>query len=104
MSKSPYTMFGKTKQIPVVTYTDGKIDTPPKAVWQKEMWIEREEDMYGIPPKGTVRIVDRKAWMVADRMSREWATEWHRTLKCDEHMEGMSDGADDVAAAIRALK
>lgn len=45
-----------------------------------------------------------EATLVADRMSREWATEWHRTLKVDEHMEGMSDGADDVAAAIRAMK
>lgn len=36
--KAPYTIFGKTKQIPVVTYTDGKIDTPPKTIWHKEMW------------------------------------------------------------------
>lgn len=70
--KAPYTIFGKTKQIPVVTYTDGKLDTPPKAVWQKEMWIEREEDMYGIPRKGTVRIVERKAWMKDEPYDIKW--------------------------------
>lgn len=64
MSKAPFTIFGKTKQIPVVTYTNAKLDTPPKTSWQKEMWIEREEDMYGIPRQGTVRIVDRKVWMM----------------------------------------
>lgn len=70
--KAPFTIFGKTKQIPVVTYTDGKIDTPPKAVWQKEMWIEREEDMYGIPRKGTVRIVERRAWMRDEPYDIKW--------------------------------
>jgi len=38
---------------------------------------------------------------VAERMSDEWATEWRKGRKCDTHLEGMSDGADDVAAAIR---
>ena len=44
-----------------------------------------------------------EAARVAEKMSDDWVTEWRRTLKADSHMEGMSDGADDVAAAIRAL-
>lgn len=29
---------------------------------------------------------------------------WRKSMKCDPHMEGMSDGANDCAAAIRAMK
>ena len=61
--KAPYTIFGKTRDIDVVTYTDGKRDDPPKSKWDREMWIERGEDWYGVPNKGTVRIVERKAWL-----------------------------------------
>lgn len=31
MIRAPYTIFGKTKNIPVVTYTDGKLDVTPKS-------------------------------------------------------------------------
>lgn len=61
--KAPYTIFGKTKDIPVVTYTNGKRDDPPKSSWGREMWIEREEDWYGVPNKGTVRTIERQAWL-----------------------------------------
>jgi hypothetical protein len=61
--KAPYTIFGKTKDIPVVTYTNGKLDTPPKSTWDREKWIEREEEWYGLPNKGTVRVVERQAWL-----------------------------------------
>jgi hypothetical protein len=70
--KAPYTIFGQTKQILVVTYTDGKLDTSPKTIWHKEMWIEREEDWYGLPTKGTVRIVERKAWMKDEPYDIKW--------------------------------
>ena len=63
MIKAPYTIFGKTKNIKVVTYTDGKIDKPPKKTWDKEMWIEREEEWYGLPNKGIVRVIERREWM-----------------------------------------
>ena len=39
----------------------------------------------------------------ADEFADKWATVWRKGLKCDSHLEGMSDGADDVAQAIRAL-
>lgn len=61
--KMPYTMFGKTIDIPVVTYTDGKLDDSPKSTWDREMWIQREEDWYGLPNKGTVRVVERSVWL-----------------------------------------
>lgn len=70
--KAPYTIFGKTKNIKVVTYTDGKLDDPPKDIWHKEMWIEREEDMYGIPSKGTIRIIERHEWMKDEPYDIKW--------------------------------
>lgn len=39
----------------------------------------------------------------ADGKSDEWAAEWRRGLKGSSYKEGMADGADEIAAAIRAL-
>lgn len=69
--KAPYTIFGQTKQIPVVTYTDNKLDNPPKSNWDWEMWVERGEDWYGLPHKGTVRVIERKVWLGNDRDWKE---------------------------------
>ena len=44
-----------------------------------------------------------EAAKVAEAMSDDWDAEWRENLKRDSHLEGMSDGAHDVAAAIRAL-
>jgi hypothetical protein len=41
---------------------------------------------------------------VAKAKADEWATAWRKGLKCDSHLEGKSDGADEVADAILALK
>jgi hypothetical protein len=40
---------------------------------------------------------------VAQDKADAWAKEWRDSLKASSHTEGMSDGADEVAAAIRAL-
>ena len=44
-----------------------------------------------------------EAARVAEAKSDEWDSEWRRGLKVSSHLEGMSDGAHDCAAAIRAL-
>ena len=44
-----------------------------------------------------------EAAKLADTKADEWATVWRNGLKCDSHMEGMSDGADEIAAAIREM-
>jgi hypothetical protein len=41
---------------------------------------------------------------VADALEDALSDEWRKGLKCDSHLEGKSDGAGEVAAAIRALK
>lgn len=64
---APHTEFGKTKLCPVVTYTDGQLDTPPKESWNKTLWVERGEDEYALLnpdfARGTVRVVDRSVWL-----------------------------------------
>ena len=44
-----------------------------------------------------------EAARVAEAKGDEWTKEWRAALKCSSYLEGMSDGTDDVAAAIRAL-
>lgn len=71
--KAPYTIFNKTHDVSVVTYTDGKVDDPPKSTWDKDVWIERGEDWYAFCnpewSKGTVRVIERDAWLRAIRQS-----------------------------------
>ena len=45
-----------------------------------------------------------EAAKLAEAMADEWATVWRNRMKADSHMEGQSDGADEIASAIRALK
>jgi hypothetical protein len=66
---APYTAFGQTFQVPVVTWTNSKEDKPAKAKWDAELWVERGEDLYALmDPKlksKTVRVVTREAWLAA---------------------------------------
>ena len=41
---------------------------------------------------------------VADEKEDEWTLQWRAGLKIDSHLEGKSDGACEIAAAILALK
>lgn len=66
---APYTIFEKTKMVPVVTYTNRKLDEPPKEIWDYELWVERGEDFYALDsidrenPGCTVRIIEREVWL-----------------------------------------
>tara|TARA_R110000868_G_scaffold331404_1_gene592403 strand:- start:510 stop:809 length:300 start_codon:yes stop_codon:yes gene_type:complete len=44
-----------------------------------------------------------EAAKLAEAMADEWSTVWRNRMKADSHMEGKSDGADEIAAAIRAM-
>lgn len=50
-----------------------------------------------------LRAALEEAAKLADAKADEWATVWRNRMKADSHMEGQSDGADEIAAAIRAL-
>lgn len=48
------------------------------------------------------RLEEReRAAMVAEAMADRWAEEWRAGLKADPHIEGKSDGGDEIADAIR---
>lgn len=54
--------------------------------------------------EAVVAMVLEEAAKVADELSDRWTKEWRAGLKADSRLEALSDGADDVAFAIRALK
>lgn len=64
---APFTIFGKTKDVPVVTFTEGIQDKEPKAEWRETYWTERGEDYYAfLNPefkRGTIRVVERVVWL-----------------------------------------
>ena len=49
-------------------------------------------------------VAMEEAAKIAEAKADEWATVWRNRMKADSHMEGKSAGADEIAAAIRALK
>jgi len=62
-----FQMFGKTKNLPLVTYTDGKKDEPARGDFVDTLWVERGEDWYGLMsyPRGqSVRVVTRESWLM----------------------------------------
>lgn len=67
MKKAPFTMFGKTLDVKLITYTDGKVDAEPKEDWVDTLWVERGEDYYALSHyRGkTVRVVQRSDWLAA---------------------------------------
>jgi hypothetical protein len=72
--------------------------TPP---WQNGN--SRAEDEARATAARLRAVVLEEAAKVAEAKADEWATVWRNRMKADSHMEGKSDGADDIAAAIRAL-
>ena len=50
-----------------------------------------------------IAVVLEEAAKIAEAKGDEWATVWRNRMKADSHMEGKSDGADEIAAAIRAM-
>jgi hypothetical protein len=74
----------------------------------REKIIKLYADKWGVTDAwladAAIDVVLEEAAKVAEAKADEWSTEWRKGLKCDIHLEGKSDGADDVAAAIRAMK
>lgn len=67
--RAPFTMFGQTLLLPVVTYTAQRRDHLPKPKWHDTLWIERGEDWYALGSlewRGkTIRVVHRADWLSA---------------------------------------
>lgn len=68
--KAPYTMFGKTLMVKVRVYGDDGYEIPGATEWDKELWVERGEDMYALMSpqhRGKrTRVVYREDWLAAE--------------------------------------
>lgn len=64
-------------------------------------------EKYGVSDMGLVdaaiAVVLEEAAKIAEAKADEWGTVWRNRFKADNYMWGMFYGADDIAAAIRAL-
>lgn len=63
--------------------------------------VSRDERIASLT--GQVEDMRERAAKVAEEIEDRYAREWRAGHKSDSHMEGMSDGAGEVAAAIRSL-
>ena len=59
---------------------------------------------YGLEADAAIAIVLEEAARVADKWEDAWHRQWREGWKCSDHLEGMSDAACEIAAAIRELK
>lgn len=69
IEKAPYTMFGETRLVPVVVYTDDK-KMEGVFEWDEEYWIERPEEWYGLMSHHLrhkrVRVIERSQWLIGE--------------------------------------
>lgn len=70
---------------------------------QMALWDEPGERISDEAMATIVSLVMEEAAKVADKKEDEWTAKWRKGLKVDSHLEGMSDGASEIAAAIRAM-
>jgi hypothetical protein len=66
---APYSAFGKTRNVRVLVYQNGKrIESPS---WDVEVWVDRDdalvETLNTVEKDKMVRIVRRIDWFLADR-------------------------------------
>lgn len=65
MKTAAYTIFGKTKQVPIkIWYKNKQIDSD---TWDTDLWVERNEDWYALMStelvNKKVRIIERSVWL-----------------------------------------
>ena len=62
--KAPYTIFGKTKNVPVKVWYQNEYH-PEMTEWDDEIWIERGEDWYQLMSvkDKRVRVIERNVWL-----------------------------------------
>ena len=70
-------------------------DKVARAIW--------ETNSLNVFIAAAIDIVLEEAAKLAEAKADEWATVWRNRMKADSHMEGKSDGADEIASAIRAM-
>ena len=65
----PYKAFGKVKLVPLRVYQDGEMLTNTEPVWDDELWVERDEDLYALDSSQLrdkrVLVVYRNDWLIS---------------------------------------
>lgn len=60
-----YTIFGKTKQVPIKVYKNNKLTDSD--TWDEELWIEVSTDWYALGCSDfmnkKIRIIEREIWL-----------------------------------------
>ena len=51
--------------------------------------------------RAAIAVIAQECAKLAEEISYEYLKEWRAGFKSDSHLEGKSDGADEVADAIR---
>jgi hypothetical protein len=80
--------------------SDDLVERVARAIYEAD---ESNLTPHSVLARAAIAIALEEAARVAEAKADEWATEWRKGLKCDSYLEGMSDGADEAAAAIRAM-
>lgn len=69
-AKAPYTQFGKTKNVPLLVYLNGK--KVESNSWDVDYYICRDEEWYGLSCSSFkdkyVRVIEEKQWHRADEI------------------------------------
>jgi len=68
MRTAPYTAFGKTLDVKVEIYIDGKY-VDDELCWYDSLWVERGEDWYAFEntdyKRKRIRVIQREEWLKA---------------------------------------
>lgn len=66
MRRAPFTLFGKTRLVRIVTYTKGEKDSPPRADWNQTLWADDNNEQHvgrvSAELPGTTRVVLAGDW------------------------------------------
>ena len=66
MIKAPYTIFGKTKNVPLKVFKNGDL-VEGCTEWDEDYWIETGECWYGLSSRQFkdkfIRVIERDVWI-----------------------------------------
>lgn len=83
-------------------YSENEWGTPDALVAWDDL-MQQEKQCWYKEADAAIAVALEEAAKLAEAKADEWATVWRNRMKADSHMEGKSAGADEIAAAIRAM-
>ena len=103
--KVAYTSFGKTKAVPRKIYV-GRKHNPECTEYEKTLWVEREEDWYGLSMAPTL-VVTREDWISAEECEpdSECARKYKRDyLRTKRLLEEEKEKSNQLAQQVKILE